>query len=80
MSSAFVVGCWVAAFSLIAVAQSPERCDRSCLEGLIDRYIDALVAHDPSRLPVATKVKFTENGQRRLPGDGLWHTATGKGT
>jgi hypothetical protein len=39
MSPAFGVGCWVAAFSLIAVPQSPERCDRSCLKDLIDRRL-----------------------------------------
>ena len=30
-------------------------------------------------LPLATTVKFTENGQRLDLGDGLWHTVTGKG-
>ena len=60
-------------------AQSPARCDRACLEGLLDRYVDALVARDPSRLPAAGTVTFTENGQRLELGDGLWHTVSGKG-
>ena len=47
-----------------ADAQSPARFDRACLEGLLDRYVDALVARDPSRLPAAGTVAFTENGQR----------------
>jgi len=51
-----------------------QHCDRSCLEGFVDRYLDALVAKDPSRLPVASNVKFTENGQRLALGDGLWGT------
>jgi hypothetical protein len=50
-----------------------------CLENLLDTYVDAVVAHDPQRLPLAPTVKFTENGQRLPLGDGLWHTATGKG-
>ena len=54
-------------------------CDRACLNGFVDRYIDAVVAHDPSRLPVTKFVKFTENGQHLELGDGLWRTATGKG-
>ena len=33
-------------------------CDRECLDGLVDQYLDALVAHDPSRLPLAESVKF----------------------
>jgi hypothetical protein len=73
------MGCWVAAFSLVAVPQPPERCDRACLERLIDRYVDALVARDPARLPLASTVRFTENGQRLPLGDGLCHTVTGKG-
>lgn len=56
-----------------------ERCDRACLDGFIDQYLDAVVAHDPSRLPVANGVKFTENGQRLELGDGLWNTASARG-
>lgn len=55
-------------------------CDRTCLNNFVDQYLDAVVAHDPSRLPVAKLVKFTENGQKLELGDGFWRTATGKGT
>jgi hypothetical protein len=55
-------------------------CDRGCLEGFVDRYLDAVVAHDPSRLPVTRFVKFTENGQKLELGDGFWRTATARGT
>ena len=61
-------------------AQGRVSCDRTCLTGLLDRYLEALVARDPHRLPVARTVKFTENGQRLDLGDGLWHTVTGKGS
>jgi hypothetical protein len=54
-------------------------CDRSCLENVLDTYVEAVVAHDPKQLPLARGAKFTENGQRLEFGDGLWHTATGKG-
>ena len=60
-------------------AQGPASCDRGCLSGLLDRYVDALVSREPSRLPLAPAVRFTENGQRLELGDGLWHTVTGKG-
>ena len=56
------------------------RCDRACLIGISDTYIDALVAHDPSKAPLAGDVKYTENGQRLLPGDGFWNSVAGKGT
>jgi hypothetical protein len=73
----------IAASSLMIVpgaAQGRMPCDRACLTGLLDRYLDALVAQDPSRLPLARTVKFTENGQRLDLGDGLWNTSTGKGS
>jgi hypothetical protein len=63
-----------------AGAQANSNCDRVCLDGFVDRYLDALAANDPSRLPVTESVKFTEDGQRLNLGDGLWNTATGKGT
>ncbi len=52
-------------------------CDRTCLNGLTDQYLDALIAHDPKRLPLARKVKFTENGQEIALGDALWLNAGG---
>ncbi len=51
-------------------------CDRACLNGFVDQYLAALVAHDPARLPLARDVKFTENGQTLKLGDGLWGTAS----
>jgi hypothetical protein len=64
----------------IARAAPAASCDRACLEGFVDRYLAALVAHDPARLPVTKDVRFTENGQRLRLGDGLWRTMTGLGT
>jgi hypothetical protein len=55
-------------------------CDRACLNNFVDRYLDAVVAHDPSSLPMTKLAKFTENGQHLELGDGFWRTATGKGT
>ena len=54
-------------------------CDRECLNHFVDQYLDAVVAHDPSKLPLAKNVKFTEDGVRLEPGDGLWATASGVG-
>ena len=38
-----------------------------------------MLAHDPARLTMEREVRFTENGQRLALGEGLWHTATGRG-
>jgi hypothetical protein len=56
------------------------KCDRACLEGFVDQYLDAVIAHDPSKAPVDKNAKFTENGQRLELGDGLWNTMNAKGT
>jgi len=44
---------------------------------MVDRYLAALAAHDPSRLPLAADARFTENGRQLGLGEGLWRTASG---
>jgi hypothetical protein len=80
-----VIGAVVAA-SLLALCASDSTfaqagaCDRACLEGFADRYLDALAKHDPKAVPLAANVRFTENGQRLTIGDGLWRSMKTKGT
>jgi hypothetical protein len=61
-------------------AAAQGRCDRACLEGIAEQYLDALVAKDPKKLPLAGNVRYTENGQRLQLGDGFWNSVTGRGT
>ena len=76
--TAIVALMWLGA--LPASAQTG-RCDRECLIGISDQYLDALAARDPKRLTLATaSVKYTENGQRLLLSDGLWNSITARGT
>lgn len=51
-------------------------CDRLCLDGMVDSYVTALVAHDPSLAPFAADARFTENTVALQLGDGLWGTAS----
>ncbi len=56
-------------------------CDRACLEGFVDRYLDAMLANDVSPKLFARNVKFTENGVHLpLGNEGLWFGMSGKGT
>jgi hypothetical protein len=55
-------------------------CDRACLEGFVDKYLDAVIAHNPKLLPLSRNVKFTENGVRLEVGDAQWKTVIGKGS
>ncbi len=50
-------------------------CNRDCLAGVMNAYLQALVKHDPAAVPVTRNVKYTENGVRLTLGDGLWQTA-----
>ena len=55
-------------------------CDRACLEKYVDRYLDAMLAHDPSLTLFTRDCKFTENGVRLpLGNEGLWFDMSGKG-
>jgi hypothetical protein len=55
-----------------------DACDRATLLGHVDAYLDALVARDPSRLPWADEVVFTEQNVQLAVGDGLWGTISGR--
>jgi hypothetical protein len=72
------------ALASAAFAQAPvakPACDRACLQSYVDRYLDAMLAHDPSPQLFAKNVKFTENGvQLPLGHEGLWFGMSGKGT
>jgi hypothetical protein len=54
-------------------------CDRACLKSMVTQYVDAMVAHDSSRLPLAASVRFTEDSKDLKLGEGLWKTVTRKG-
>jgi len=63
-------------FAPIGNANVNVECNRQCLAGFMTVYLNALVAHDASKLPVTRNVKYTENGVRLNLNDGLWNTAT----
>jgi hypothetical protein len=73
------VATFIAAMSGVAHAQNAGACDRACLEGFVDKYLDALIAHNPKLLPLSRNVKFTENGVRLDIGEAQWKTVISKG-
>ena len=46
---------------------------------IMDQYLDALVKHDPSIVPLAKDVKLVENTEVLPIGKGLWENSTGPG-
>jgi hypothetical protein len=50
-------------------------CDRACLQQVSDLYFQALVEHNPSVVPFAAEVKYSETGRVMKIGEGLWRQA-----
>jgi len=69
----------VIAFALTTASRAAAQgaaCDRACLLSTADAYIAALVAHDPSKAPMAPGAKFTEQSKVLTVGaEGLWKSA-----
>lgn len=64
-----------AVLALPTPAQAQD-CDRACLIDMADDYVAALVAHDPSKAPLANDIVTVENIKKIGRGEGLWRTAT----
>ena len=67
---AFAAFVSISLIGLSTTAGAAESCDRACLTGLMTQYIDALVAHDPSKLPLAPNAKITEDSKTVEAGRG----------
>jgi hypothetical protein len=83
-STLVVIGALAAALILApntnaSTGPIPIKCDRACLEGVMDQYLAALVAHDPKRVPFSADAKYSENDQLMDIGDGFWKTVEGLG-
>ena len=81
----------LAAFVLAAAAQAsvvsaqapeqPQACQRACLEGFVDSYLQAMADGKVDPALFAPTVRFTENGvEMPLGNEGLWATTSGLGT
>jgi hypothetical protein len=61
--------------------QVVKTCDKECLKGFVDKYMDAMLAKTPSETLFSKECIFTENGVRLPLGEeGLWASMVGKGT
>jgi len=74
--------------TLAAACRTPEPaptdaeafCDRECLQDYVDRYMDAMLSHEPDAALFSGDCRFTENGVQLPLGEGLWASMAGKGT
>lgn len=63
----------------IIVPVSAQSCDRDCLRGMLTQYLNAMLKHDPTPLPLAANVRFTEDADEKKLGEGFWKTISGLG-
>src|SRR5690606_24159586 len=68
--------CAAALAATAGLAHAQQQLDRAQLLQLADNYFGALVAHDTSRVPLASNVKIVENITHIQPGEGMWKTAS----
>ncbi len=54
-------------------------CNRACLRSILDRYLTAVVKHDPAAAPLALGYRQTENAINVPIGKGIWQTITALG-
>lgn len=55
-------------------------CDRACLTQFTEDTLNAFVGNKVQSLPWAVRPRYTEDGQELMIGDGLWRTATSRGS
>jgi hypothetical protein len=55
-----------------AAGAADASCNRECLRNTLTQYLDAMLRHDPSKLPLAGKVRYTEDPKELQLGEGLW--------
>ena len=66
----------LASFAFTAQAQD---CDRACLAGFLDQYLNAIVANDASQATLSHVFRQTENSIVTPNDEGLWSSVTALG-
>ena len=77
---ALTVGAGLAVSASAQPVPAAQACQRACLEGFVNNYLQAMATHKVDPALFSANVRFTENGVE-LPfgNEGLWATASGVG-
>jgi len=65
----------VLAVMAVDTANAQTACDRACLTRFVDTYFNALVANNPSAVPLAASAKITTNGRMMKLDQAFWDSA-----
>ncbi|MEO6153045.1 MAG: hypothetical protein ABIT09_11145 [Croceibacterium sp.] len=77
---ALCLGAGGASAQIAGVPMAEPTCQRACLEGFVNRYLQAMADNKVDPALFAEGARFTENGvQLPLGNEGLWATATAPG-
>lgn len=66
-------------FTSLAPSATAQDCDRACLAGFLDQYLNALVANDANQAPLSHVFRQTENSIVTPNDEGLWSSVTALG-
>jgi hypothetical protein len=61
------------------VSAAETDCDRACLRSTLDRYLEAVIKHDPAAAPLFVGFRQTENAVVVRLGTGVWQSITALG-
>jgi hypothetical protein len=75
----FAAATLLALLGFSSASTQAQVCDRACLTGMMTQYVEALVAHDASTLPLAENVRYTEDSRFAELGEGIWQSVTANG-
>jgi hypothetical protein len=67
------------AFAVLPFTASAADCNRTCLKSTLDRYLQAVVKHDPATAPLSAAYRHTENAINVPLGKGMWQSASALG-
>ena len=65
---------------LIPVSVLAQDCDRECLRNMMENYLEAVAANNPSSVPLMIGFRQTDNAVVKRPGMGVWESVTSLGT
>lgn len=78
MSRALVSAAALAVSLAFASSAQAADCDATCMTGLANGFMDAMIRSDPRGLPWADKVAYAENSTRVRIGESSWVTIKGR--